>query len=118
RGAHCAATDLVIGTEAQPGGTMLVGRPCMPSEAHLCEDDVDRHRLESGHWRAIHASDPVQMGTEIKGGVVPLRLPMGGRRWGSGVVGKIDQGLKGAEDALHVLIAGCDVLLGKIIERE
>lgn len=87
-------------------------------EAHLCEDDVDRHRLESGHVRAIHAGDPVQRGTEIKGGCVPVRLPMGGRRWGEGVVGTIDQGRKGAEDARNVLIAGGEVLLGTILERE
>jgi hypothetical protein len=31
---------------------------------------------------------------------------------------KIDQGIKGAEDALKFLIAGRDLLLGKIIERE
>ena len=82
RGEHFATTDLMIGTEAQPGGTMLVCRPCMPIEAHLCEDDVDRHSLESGHLCEIHASDPVQMGTEIKGGFVPLGLSMGSRRWG------------------------------------
>ena len=82
RGEHFATTDLIIGTEAQPGGKMLVCRPFMPIEAHLCEDDVDRHSLESGHLCEIHASDPVQMGTEIKGGFVPLGLSMGSRRWG------------------------------------
>jgi len=45
RGEHCAATDLVIGTASQPGGTRLVCRPWRPIEAHLCEDDVDRQSL-------------------------------------------------------------------------
>ena len=45
RGEHFASTDLIIGTEAQPGGKMLVGRPFMHIEAHLCEDDVDRWGL-------------------------------------------------------------------------
>lgn len=45
RGEHCASTDVMIGTEAQPGGKMLVGRPLLPIEAHLGEDDMDRGGL-------------------------------------------------------------------------
>jgi len=40
-GEHFAPTDLMIGTEAQPGRTMLVCRPFMHIEASLCEDDMD-----------------------------------------------------------------------------
>ena len=42
---HFAATDLIIGTEAQPGGKMFVCRPFMHIEAHLGEDDMDRWGL-------------------------------------------------------------------------
>ena len=42
RGAHVASTDLIIGTESQPGGKMFVCRPCMHIEADLCEDDMNR----------------------------------------------------------------------------
>jgi len=45
RGEHFATTDLIIGTEAQPGGKMLVCRPFMHIEAHLSEDDMDRWGL-------------------------------------------------------------------------
>ena len=45
RGEHFAATDLIVGTEPQPGGKMFVGRPFMHIEAHLCEDDMDRRGL-------------------------------------------------------------------------
>jgi hypothetical protein len=112
RGAHCAATALVRGPEAQPGGTMRVCRPCLPLEAHRCADDVARPRLASGHVRAIHAGEPVQRGTESKGGCVPVRVPLGGRRWGAGGVGTSDHGRTGAEDARHCLIAGGEVRRG------
>ncbi len=82
RGEPCAATDLMIGTKAQPGRNMLVCGPCMPSEAHLCEDDRDRWGLSPRHVREVHAGHPVEMGTQIKGGFVALGVPMGGRRWG------------------------------------
>jgi hypothetical protein len=51
---------------------MLVGRPLMPIEAHLGEDDMDRWGLEPRHWREVDAGDPVEMGPEIKGGFVSL----------------------------------------------
>ena len=41
RGEHFAATDLIVRTEAQPGGKMLVCGPLMPIEADLCEDEMD-----------------------------------------------------------------------------
>ena len=82
RGEHCAATDLMIGTKAQPRRKMLVCGPLMPIEAHLCEDDMDRWGLEPRHVREVHAGHPVEMGTQIKGGFVALGLPMGGRWWG------------------------------------
>ena len=97
---------------------MFVCRPCMPIEAHLSEDDMDRGGLYPRHVREVDTGDPVQMGTEIKGWFVPLGLPMGGRRWGEGVSFKIDQGIQGAEDALNVLITGRDVLMRTIIQRE
>jgi hypothetical protein len=34
------------------------------------------------------------------------------------MVFRIDQGVKGAQDALNFLIAGRDLLMGKVIERE
>ena len=82
RGEHFAATDLMIGTEAQPGGKMLVCGPCMPIEADLCEDDMDCWGLQPRHLREIDAGDPVEMGPEIKGRFVSLGAPMGGRRRG------------------------------------
>jgi hypothetical protein len=90
----------------------------MPIEAHLGEDAVDRWGLSPRHVREVDAGDPVQMGAEIKGRCVALGLPMGGRWWGErGLVG-IDLGIQGAEDALDVLIAGRDVLRGKVREFE
>jgi hypothetical protein len=82
RGEHFAATDLIIGTEAQPGHKMLVGRPFMPIEAHLCEDDMDRGGLSPRHLREVDAGDPVEMGSQIKGGFVSLGASMRGRRRG------------------------------------
>jgi hypothetical protein len=79
-GQYFAATDLIIGTEAQPGRKMLVGRPCMPIEAHLGEDDMARGGLEPRHLREIDASDPVEMGPEIKGGFVSLGASSGSLR--------------------------------------
>ena len=43
---------------------------------------------------------------------------MGGRRWGERVRVGIDLGIQGSEDALDFLIAGRDVLLGKVRECE
>src|SRR5215831_11017524 len=40
-----AATNLVVRTESEPGGKMLVRWPFMHIEAHLGEDDVDRWGL-------------------------------------------------------------------------
>ena len=97
---------------------MFVGRPFMPIEAHLCEDDMDCGGLSSRHLGEVDTGDPVEMGAEIKGGFVAVRLPMGRRRWGQGVGFRINQGLKGGEDALDFLIAGRDLLLGKVIQRE
>ena len=54
----------------------------MPIEVHLGDDDVDRWGLEPRHLREVDASDPVEMGAEIKGRFIALGLPMGGRRWG------------------------------------
>jgi hypothetical protein len=82
RGQHFTATDLMIGTEAQPRHKMFVGRPLMPIEAHLCEDDMDRRGLEPRHLCEVDAGDPVEMGPEIKGGFVALGAPMRGRRRG------------------------------------
>ena len=45
RGQYFATTDLIVRTEAQPGRTMFVGRPFMPIEAHLGEDNMDRGSL-------------------------------------------------------------------------
>ncbi len=118
RGEHFAATDLMSGTEAQPGGKMLVCGPCMPIEADLCEDDMDRGGLSPRHWREIDAGDPVEMGPQIKGGFVALGAPMRGRRWGEGVFVGIDQRSTGTQDALDFLIAGRDWLVRKVIQRE
>ena len=95
---------------------MLVRRPFMHIEAHLGEDDVDRWGLEPRHLREVDASEPVQMGAEIKSRFVALGLPMGGRRWGERVLVGIDLGIQGSEDAFDFLIAGRNLLLGKIIE--
>lgn len=95
---------------------MLVSRPFMHIEAHLGEDDMDRGSLEPRHVREVDAGDPIEMRTEIKGGFISLGAPMCGRRWGSGMLLRIDEGIKGGEDALNFLIAGRDVLLSKIIE--
>ena len=118
RGEHFAPTKLVIGTEAEPGGNMLVRRPWMHIEAHLGTDEVDRWSLEPRHLREVDAGDPVQMGAESTSRCVALGVPMGGRRWGErGLVG-IDLGIQGSEDACDFLIAGRDVLLGKVRECE
>ncbi len=61
---------------------MLVCRPCMPIEAHLSADDMDRWGLSPRHVREVDAGDPVEMGTEIKGRFVSLGAPMRGRRRG------------------------------------
>ncbi len=82
RGEYFAATDLIIRTESQPGGKMFVCRPCMPIEAHLSEDDMDRWGLSPRHWREVDAGDPVEMGPEIKGRFVSLGAPLRGRRRG------------------------------------
>jgi hypothetical protein len=66
----------------------------------------------------IDAGDSIEMGPEVKGRFVTLRLPMRGRRWGQGMGGRVDAGRKRAEDTLDFLIAGGDVLLGKVIERQ
>ena len=118
RGEYFAATDLIIRTESQPGGKMFVCRPFMPIEAHLCEDDMDRRGLSPRHWGKVDAGDAVEMGPEVKGRFVALRLPMRGRRWGQGMGCRIDKGLKRAEDALDFLIAVGEVLLGKVIKRQ
>ncbi len=68
--------------------------------------------------REVDAGDPVQMGAEIKGRFVALGVPMGGRWRGERVLGGIDLGIQGAEDALDFLSAGRDVLLGKVRECE
>ena len=82
RGEDFAATDLLLRTEAQPGGTMCVRRPCMPIEAHLSEDAMDRWGLSPRHVREVDAGDPGEMGPEIKGRFVSLGAPMRGRRRG------------------------------------
>ncbi len=82
RGQYCATTALMIRTEAQPGHTMLVGRPCMPIEAHLGEDNMHGGSLQPGYLCEVDAGDPVEMGPEIKGGFVALRAPRRGRRRG------------------------------------
>ena len=82
RGEHFASTDLIIGTEAHPGGKMLVGRPLMPIEAHLGEDDMDRWGLSPRHLGEVDAGDPGERGPEIKGGFVAWRAPMRGSRRG------------------------------------
>ena len=97
---------------------MLVRRPFMHIEAHLGEDDVDRWGLEPRYLREVDTGDPVQMGAEIKGRFVALGVPMGGRGWGERVLGGIDLGIQGAEDALDFLSAGRDLLLGKVRECE
>src|SRR5712691_1045778 len=80
---HFAATDAVIGTEPQPGRTMLVRRPLTHIEPHCGEDDVARWSLSARHLGEVYPRDTGQMGAEIKRGFVALRLPMGGRGWGS-----------------------------------
>ena len=82
RGQHFAATDLILGTEPQPGRKMFVPRPLTPSAAHFGEDRVDRQGWSARHVGELHAGDPGQMGAEIKGRFGSLRLPMGGCRWG------------------------------------
>ena len=114
RGAHGAATDPMSGTKPQPGRTMLVRRPRAPIEAHCGKDGVDREGLSARHVREGDPGEPGQRGAESKRGCVALGLPMGGRRWGSGGFVGIDQGRKGAEDALDCLSAGRARLLGKI----
>ena len=97
---------------------MLVSRPCMPIEAHLGEDDVDRWGLEPRYVREVDTGDPVQRGAESKSRFVALGVPMGGRRWGERVLVGLNLGSQGSEDALDVLIAGRDLLLGKVLECE
>ena len=82
RGQDFATTDLMIRAEAQPGRQMLVGRPCMPIEAHLGEDNMDRGSLQPRHWCEVDAGAPVEMGPESKGGFVALRAPRRGSRRG------------------------------------
>lgn len=82
RGAHFAATALIVRTAAQPGGKMLVCGPFMHIEADLCEDDMDREGWSPRHLREIDTGDPGEMGPQIKGRCVALGLPMGGRGWG------------------------------------
>jgi hypothetical protein len=65
----------------------------------------------------VDAGAPGERGAEITGWFVAWRLPMGGRRWGEGVEGRSDEGLKRAEDARDVLIAVGDGLLGKVLQR-
>ena len=65
---------------------MFVCWPFMPIEAHLGEDDMDRWGLEPRHLREVDAGDLVEMGPEITGGFVSLGVPIGSRRWGSGIV--------------------------------
>lgn len=45
RGEHFPATDLIVRTEAQPGGKMFISGPFMHIETHFGEDDVDRWGL-------------------------------------------------------------------------
>jgi hypothetical protein len=118
RGESLAATDLRIRTASHPGGTMVVCRPCRPLEAHLSEDDMDRWGLSPRHVREGDAGDPGERGPESTGRFVALGAAMRGRRRGSGMVCRSDQGVPGAQDALHVLSAGRDLLLGKVRERE
>ena len=82
RGESFAATDLMIRTESQPGGKRFVCRPCMPIEAHLSEDDMDRWGLSPRHLREVDTGDPVKMGPEITGGFISLGAPMRSRRRG------------------------------------
>ena len=82
RGPSWATTELLGRTEAQPGRKMFVGRPCMPIEAHLGKDNMDRGSLQSRYLCEVDAGDPVEMGTEIQGGCVALRAPLRGRRRG------------------------------------
>ena len=97
---------------------MLLCGPFMHIEADLGEDDMDRWGLSPRYVREIDAGDPVEMGPESKGGCVSLGAPMRGRRRGEGMLLRIDEGIKGVEDALDFLIAGRNVLLGEIIERK
>jgi hypothetical protein len=97
---------------------MVVGRPWMPLAAHLSEDDMDRWGLSPRHVREVDAGDPGEMGPESTGRFVSLGAPLRGRRRGEGMVCRIDQGVKGAQAARNFLIAGRDLLLGKVRERE
>lgn len=108
-----ATPPLGIGTEAEPGGTRRVRRPCMPMEAHLGEDDVEREGLYPRDWCEVDAREPVAMCAESTGGLVALGVPMGGRGWGERLRVGLDQGSEGTEDALHCLIAGHPVRRGK-----
>ena len=97
---------------------MLVCGPWMPLEADLCTDARDRWGLSPRPVREIDAGDPGERGPEITGGVVALGAPMRGRRRGSGMLLRIDEGITGVADALDVLIAGHHVLLGALRERK
>jgi hypothetical protein len=118
RGQDVATPDRRIRTAAQPGRHMRVGRPWMPSEAHLGEDQRDRGSLHPRHLGEVDAGDPGARGPEIQGGCGAVRAPRRGSRRGEGRLLRSDEGIAGGEAALNVLIAGRDVLLRKIRARE
>ncbi len=96
---------------------MVVGRPWTHREAYGGEDGVERQGWEARPWGERHARDPGQRGAERTGGFMAWGVPMGGRRWGAGVGVKLDQGIKGAEAARNVWIAGRALRLGTIRAR-
>jgi hypothetical protein len=118
RGEYWAATDLLSRTESHPGDKMFVCRPLMHRKANRSEDDMDRWGLSPRHVRAVAAGDRVERGPESKGRCVSLGAPRRGRRRGEGMVGRIAQGVKGAQDARHVLLAGRHLRLGQVRARE
>ena len=96
---------------------MLVGRPLMPSAAHLGADERDRWGLSPWHVGAVDAGDPGERGPESTGGCVALRAPRRGRRRGEGRRRRIDEGSADAEAALDVLLAVGEVLRGTVRQR-
>ncbi len=80
-----AAGDAVVGTESEPGGKIF-GRGKAGDEvgSQFGEKDQRGADLDTGHFRQVHATEPVEFGAGIETRFVALRLfvasSVGGQR--------------------------------------
>src|SRR5512137_299730 len=63
---NLAASDFVIGAQAQPGRKMLFGRPLMHVCTDLAQYFLDRQSIQTIHLGQVHSRHPIQGRSEVK----------------------------------------------------